>query len=40
MTQTLILWGLLAGIVGLLWVLVLAVVHDSRRAQSKKVTTF
>lgn len=40
MTQMLVASSLLVGIVGLLWVLVLAIRHDQRCAQNKKVRTF
>ena len=40
MTQVLVAWSLLVGIVGLLWVMVLAILHDNRNAHNKKVRTF
>ena len=39
MTQMIVAWSLLVGIVGLLWVLATSV-HDTRREHSKKVRTF
>ena len=39
MTQVLVASSLLVGIVGLLWVLVLAIRRDQRCAQNKKVRT-
>lgn len=40
MTQMLVAWSLLVGIVGLLWVLVLAVLHDKRPVHNEKLRTF
>jgi len=40
MTQLIVAWSLLVGIVGLLWVLALTIVPDGRRGYKKKVRTF
>jgi hypothetical protein len=40
MTQSIVAWSLLVGIVGLLWVLTLTIVSDNRRVYKKKVRTF
>jgi hypothetical protein len=40
MTQMLVAWSLLVGIVGLLWVLVLTILHDKRSLHNEKVRTF
>ena len=37
MTQTMIAWSLLVGIVGLLWVLVLSILHDNRRMDHRTI---
>ena len=37
MTQTMIAWSLLVGIVGLLWVLVLSIFHDDRHVHHRTI---
>ncbi len=39
MTQMIVAWTLLVGIIGFLWVLA-TIFHDTRREHSKKVRTF
>ncbi len=39
MTQFLVMWSLLVGVVGLLWVLGVSIVHDNRVGQHKKART-
>jgi hypothetical protein len=40
MTQMMVAWSLLVGIVGLLLVLALTIFYDNRREHNKRVRTF
>jgi hypothetical protein len=40
MTQMVVAWSLLIGIVGLLWMLALTIFRDNRGVHNKKVRTF